>query len=196
MTKGTEGGLLDMAKKLIVLGIALTMLFSLFTLAACVPEEDEKMSCEDEKTPYNATFVSSEFSFKSEFLEENRISGVSYKNEDWNPEDGNSCEYMLDETAPKFRTFIIKERDELDEVFAVFPEINFEKNMVVMYLFRGFDGVNRHIKNIKISDKSLVIELNFVRVSSGYNNLTEPKCISLIIKLDKLDVSEVEFIKL
>ena len=48
---------------------------------------------------YNATIIGG--TFKESFLKENMTLGAYYENENYDPTDENSYEYLLDETSPR-----------------------------------------------------------------------------------------------
>ena len=86
--------------------------------------------------------------FTDDFWEENRIGGIVYKNGNRDPDDSEGEEYILDENSPKFRTHIISCQQEYDRVFIDFYDIDFEKEMVLVYLTSGLGNETFIIKNI------------------------------------------------
>ena len=123
--------------------------------------------------------------FKPDFLENNKINGVCYG-------DGDPLE---DETLPKNRTFIIKTFEEMDSMMINNDDlnINFDKQMLIVYTFISDVKEKLHIKNIKVSDSNLKIELNTYYLSFGRTNSCAFYQRIIIIKLDKLDFTNVEF---
>ena len=97
-------------------------------------------------------------------------------------------------TSPKFRTFVITEKARLDEIFSVCPDIDFDKEMVVMYAYTSVYGNRYHItKNLTLNNKSLKIDFKISDGKPGYKDATAPYTDFLVIKLDKLDIDTVEF---
>ena len=145
--------------------------------------------CETTVTlPYNAMIgVGGPIEFREDFLETNRLYDVLYLNEN------GEWEWELDETLPKFRTFIITEKARLDEVFSVCPEIDFEKEMVVMYVYPGIYSKERIITSITLDNKILKIKFKIADGKPGYGNASAPQMHILLIKMDKLDIDTVEF---
>jgi len=63
-----------------------------------------------------------------------------------------------DVMSPKFRTFIITEKARLDEIFSVYPDIDFEKEMVVMYAYSSTSSRQDKLISITLDNKNLKIE--------------------------------------
>jgi hypothetical protein len=142
---------------------------------------------------YNAIVVDAGLAFKKDFLMENMTYGAIYQNENWDPDDASSEELIEDQTSPVFRTYIITEKTQLDEVFSVFPDIDFEKEMIVMYAYTSVYGRKRIITSITLDNKNLKIAFKIAEGKPGYNDASMPQRRFLIIKLDKLDIDTVEF---
>ena len=111
-----------------IISNVLTCIFLLFTLVGCASRNLEK------DIAHNAISIGG--TIKDDFLnkEENRIS-IAYKNENYNPNDPNSEEYVCDLTLPAYRTIIVTESMLLSEVFEEAPIIDFETKMLVIVLF-------------------------------------------------------------
>ena len=139
--------------------------------------------------PYNAMIgAGGPLVYKEEFLKTNRLYEVLCLNEN------GEWEWELDETLPKFRTFIITEKALLDEIFSVCPEIDFEKDMVVMYAFTSiYYGRDLKITSITINKKNLKIEFKYMAGKIGHKDASSPQIRFLVIKMDKLDIDTVEF---
>jgi len=137
----------------------------------------------EEMLPYNAIIIGDDGSlkYKEDFLKAN----MTYGDHHWN---GDVDEGL---TLPKFRTFIITEKVQLDEIFSVCPEIDFEKEMVVMYAYTGINNRQRIITSITLNNKILEIEFKIVERES--NDTSVPQTRFIVIKIDKLDIDTVEF---
>jgi hypothetical protein len=122
---------------------------------------------------------------KEDFLKANRTYGASYWNENGIME--------RDLTSPKFRTYIITEKARLDEILSVCPEIDFEKEMVVMYAYTSTNGRARKIISVTLDNKNLKIEFKFVEGIPGYKDGKMPETEFLVLRMDKLDIDTVEF---
>lgn len=148
------------------------------------------------KINYNAELIYRGFiedddeKFKNDFLKENRISGVRYKNENYDPSDPDSLEYIYYDTFPQSRMFIIDNQEDHDNIFLEDYNIDFSKEMVVLYMFAGTN--NRYdLNEVILKDKVLIIEFLVENIDT-----TSPICRCLVVKIDKLEIDDVEIKKL
>ena len=133
---------------------------------------------------FNARGIAHLSEFKEDFLEANRIYGDHYLNE--------NGEWVSDKTSPRHRTYIITDKARLDEVFSVCPDIDFEKEMVVMYAFCcPSDGIK--FTSITLDNKILKIKFKYKKGKPGYKTGIPPKTAFLRLLMDKLDITTVEF---
>jgi len=151
-------------KKLLIRVLTVCIPISLCALAGCM-------------LPYSATGIDTPLEFREDFLEVNRTYGAVWP---------------YDETIPKFRTFIITEKARLDEVFSVYPEIDFEQEMVLMYGFTSICPRKIKITNITLDKKKLKINFKY-KAGNGSNDTSAPRTRFLVIRMDKLDIDTVEF---
>jgi len=170
-----------MKKKLIIktLTVCIPILLCVFT--GCGATKGDEML----PLPYNAIIgLGGPLKFKEDFLKANgQLYGSSYLNEngEW------------DVMPPEFRTFIITEKAQLDEIFSVCPDIDFDNEMVVIYAFTGIYGRERKITSIILDNKNLKIEFKYVEGKPGYKDASMPQTRFLVIKMDKLDIDAVKF---
>lgn len=172
-------------KKILCLGVIFVMCLGLF--AGCGEKKGDKT------VPYNAVVVETDFQFKKDFWKENIISGAINRYYD---DEGNlqTVKTFEDETLPNFRIFIVKEQNEFDDIFDVFPQVDFEKEMVIIYIFRTPHSNRTYkIKNVEVCDKTLKISYAELGGKPGYGDASLPQRKALVIKMDKLDVESVEF---
>jgi hypothetical protein len=179
-------------KKAFISVAVLLLLAGLFTVAckSTGEEGEENEESGEETLPFNAKGIGLPLEFKEGFLEANRTYGAYYRNEDsvdW------TTRWKYDETSPKFRTFIITEKARLDEIFSVYPEIDFEKEMVVMYAYTSMYGRARIITSITLDNKNLKIEFKISEGKPGYADASMPFTRFLVLRMDKLDIDTVEF---
>lgn len=177
-----------MFKKIIVLGTILIMTVSIFY--GC---EEKKL----EQIPYNATIINGDF--KDSFLSENRIYGTPYKNENWNPEDPTSEEYLYDKTSPQTRTFIVTDQAMLDEMFKDFRyQIDFETQMLIVYFYTDLYMRPQILTQVNLEGR--ILRINF-RTELGkssdpwHHDATEPYQRLLVVRLNKLSIDNVEVFK-
>jgi len=143
---------------------------------------------EETTLPFNAMIgAGGPLSFREDFLKANRLYAVLYLNEN------GKWEWEWDETLPQFRTFIITEKAQLDEIFSVYPDIDFEKDMVVLYVYPDTSSGEIKITSITLVNKYLKIKFKIADGKPGYGNATAPQIHFLPLRMDKLDIDTVEF---
>ena len=145
---------------------------------------------------YNAKIYSqSEDLLLPEFLCANKVRGAFYLNPDYDPLDDKSNEYYRETDAPKNRTFIVDSEDTFNEIFKEDTlDINWDKEMVLLYIFPDENPYRKyHLKNISLSEGNLKIYYKLER--SMRNDSTAPYQRCLIVKLNRQNIYNVEFIK-
>ena len=126
--------------------------------------------------------------FKKDFLLENKVSGVRYKNENYDPTNPESEEYIFDESSPKTITYVLDSLDKYEQVFNTNYEIDYDKEILILYLFAdtnctySLDSVELNNNNLKITYKSKI------------NVTTAPERTFILIKMDKVEFENIEFI--
>lgn len=169
-------------KKYKFLMFILTIPIILYSIAGC------------QKNKYNAKiYNSAENLFLNSFLEENKVKGAYYKNPDY-PDDADK-KYYYDETSPACRTFIVNNLDDYSLFFAGDElGVNFDKEMVLIYIFADiYPNRNYIINNILKEGEKVKIYLKLEK--NNKKDATAPYQRVLIVKMEKLDISEAEFIK-
>ena len=169
-------------KKYKFLMFILTIPIILYIIAGC------------QKNKYNAKiYNSAENLFLNSFLEENKVKGAYYKNPDY-PDDEDK-KYYYDETSPACRTFIVNNPDDYSLFFAGDElGVNFDKEMVLIYIFADiYPNRNYIINNILKEGEKVKIYLELEK--NNKKDATAPYQRVLIVKMEKLDISEAEFIK-
>lgn len=126
--------------------------------------------------------------FKEDFLLENKVSGVRYKNENYDPTNPESEEYIFDESSPKTITYVLDSLDKYEQVFNKNYEIDYDKEILILYLFAdtnctySLNSVELNNNNLKITYKSKI------------NVTTAPERTFILIKMDKVEFENIEFI--
>ena len=145
----------------------------------------------EEIMPYNARIgLGGDIEFKEDFLKANMTYGTIYEDE--------NGELIEDQTSPKDRTYIITEKARLAEIFSVYPDIDFEKDMVVMYAYASSENniiYQTKLISVTLDNKHLKIEFTIVG-GNGAGVAHMPQRTFLPIRMDKLDIETVEFKKL
>lgn len=139
---------------------------------------------------YNATIIGG--TFKESFLKENMTLGAYYENENYDPTDENSHEYLLDETSPRNRTFVVTEQSQLDEMFEVFQfPIDFETKMLIIYIYTDCYLRAQILESVRLEEDTLKIEFKIKPGKWGYADARQPYQRTLVVELDRLDVETV-----
>lgn len=156
-------------KKLLTIGFAvLLMLCVSINLVGC------------KKMDHNAVIITDGIRYQEEWLKENHVYGAY----------GANGEENYDENTPKSRTYLIKNQDELDEVFSKFPEIDFENEMLIVYCYRTIYGRKQVLEKVFSDGNVLNVEFNVVHGKLGHADASAPSRRMLVLKLDKLDITE------
>jgi len=158
-------------KKTIVIGGLVIMAFSFF---AC----GKKIII-----PYHAVVVESGLSFQPDFLKNNMTYGAYYYDD--------NGELVSDRTSPGTRTYIITNQDEFDEVFISFPQIDFDKEMILLYCYTTENTNQRHIKSVELDGGILKIGFSPDRDTTGIPPFFQRRI--LVVKIDEIEIETVEF---
>lgn len=153
----------------VVLGILLMLCMSL-GLVGC------------KQIDHNAVIIKEGITYQEKWLENNHVYGAY----------GENGEENYDENTPKSRTRLIKTQTELDEVFSDFPEMDFEKEMVIVYCYRTVYGRKQVLEKVVCDGNVLYVEFNVVKGKIGHADASAPSRRMLVMKLDKLDIMEVK----
>lgn len=129
---------------------------------------------------HNAVIVTDGITYQEEWLEENQVYGAYDENGEEN----------YDENTPKSRTYIIKTQTELDEVFSGFPEIDIEREMIIVYCYRTVYIRKQALEKVALDGTVLNVEFNVVKGKIGHADASAPQRRMLVLKLDKLDITE------
>ena len=166
-------------KKLLTIGlVVLLMLCMSISLVGCG------------KIEYNATIIKDGISYNESWVSANLTYGAYYPNPDYNPDDEQSEPVLFDDTSPKNRTYIIKEKTALDEIFETFPDIDFTKEMVIVYCFTTIYSRERVLESVKMGENN-ILNIEFKsKDNNGRGDAAMPGRAILTIRLDMLDITE------
>ena len=157
----------------IVLFIVVTLLMFLLCIALVGCQPNGAVNYQQYSNKYNARVVKMNSSLKQSFLDSNRINYVFV--------DG---EQIIEEGLPQTRTFVIKTDEEFNEIFSEDKDdIDFSKEILIIYVFADVHQNPYVVKNIKIEDAVLKIELDMI--SSGANNAKPPQRAFKFIRMKK-----------
>lgn len=168
--------------KIATLGVALTCLVICMTglLVAC-----------NEAKKYHAEFYGDvEESMNEDFLKENRVGKAYYPNEYYI--EGVNERYVYDEISPLTRTFIVNDEEEFVKMFDSFPtEIDFEKQMLIVHMFRVINGRPYHMKKLQVEGGILRVEIKEENCNSDDTTMPGRKCVAIV--MDKAEIASAEF---
>ena len=161
--------------------------------AGCSGEKKKKL-------PYNAELLSYDFFvskssdkqvFNKEFLKNNMICYID-DYVDLGDDIGDT------ENLPRRRGVVIDNQAICDFAFREPMQIDFEKNMIVVVLFYGFNDEVYELSEVEYNNKKLDISYSHYKRQScknpWYNDQIAPCPSYLIIKMEKLEVEVVEFL--
>lgn len=134
--------------------------------------------------PYNARIINDNYEFNEEYIIENKTLGAYLNNGD-----------IAGSKYPEERMIIINDETSFKNAFKKFEKIDFTKEMIVMHAFTTASNSEYELKNIKYNEKKLTIEY-ITKKTNGINppNASKPDTKWLIVKLDSLDIDEVNFV--
>lgn len=141
---------------------------------------------------YNAKLYNADNWINNDFAEDNLIRNVYYSQ-------SGSGENVLsdDETYPESRTFIVENSEVYNRIFNNDIEnfdVDFNKQMLIVYTFRDIN--HRNLKLISVNLQDAILRITFESISkSGIGDTCMPYQRWIVIKLDKIEVKSVEFIK-
>jgi len=121
---------------------------------------------------------------REEFYEQNRVYGAMYDRET-----------LRDESYPKTRTFIVRTQEEFDKMFIDenHIEVDFEKEMLLVYTYKATYTRKMKIKRIKEDNGIMEVELDVEKVKLGVGASCSPFQRYVVLKVDKKDITSVEF---
>ena len=133
------------------------------------------------------------------FLDANRVKGANYKNPDYDENEAwteENPKYYRDNTAPETRTYIITDEDTFRSIYAEGSlDVDFEKEMVLLHLFSsGYPGRECKLKKLELKNDELTIYYK-TESNGDKKDHSLPKVRCLTVKMKKLDVSTVIFIR-
>ena len=166
-------------KKILTIGlVVLLMLCMSLGLVGC------------KQIAHNAVIITDGISFNTDWVNNNMTYGAYYPNPNYNPEDEQSEPALTDTTSPESRTYIIKDKNVLDEIFETFPDIDFTKEMVIVYCFTTIYNRERVLESVKM-DENDILNIEFKsKDNNGRGDASMPGTAILTIRLDRLDITE------
>lgn len=174
-------------KKLNIMALGLILLIAFSVFAGCSVKK------------YNAEMYSKSKDWvKTSFLEDKKVRGAYYPNPDYVEGSDNPTEkYYYDEVSPKNRTFIIDNQETYDMIFNENAlAVDFEKEIVYLFIFADVSPSRYYyIDRISLEEDKVVIYYKLEKKYPPVGDATAPFQRCLIVKMKKLNLSNVEFIE-
>ena len=168
-------------RKIVAAGLVLLILFNL--LSACA-------SIRFGATLYNDKDV--EEWLDEAFLKENPISGARYPNENYTGPHGSEPSTIRYPDAPKTRVFIITDGEEYEKIIPHYSiEVDFEKQMVILYTFSVDSSRDFNLKSVKVNDGALTVKIK--QEASNVLDGSMPGQGWVMLTMKKMEISEVKF---
>lgn len=141
------------------------------------------------------------------FLENNKLSGISYTNPEYDEDealkDDNYAvpKYLGYPDAPTSRTFIITDEETFNSMYVEGAlEVDFEKEMVILYMYRTSTHRSRVFKIDKIEVEgdtlNIYFKQKFDKDKIGVSDAVMRYQRCMTVKMKKIEVSTVNFIKI
>lgn len=89
------------------------------------------------------------------------------------------------------KTFIIEDQNMLDEIFSDFKDVDFEKEMVIVYYYTTIYIREQKLEKVSLENGVLNIEFDVVKGKPGTGDATAPQTRTCVICLDKVTATEV-----
>ena len=150
--------------------ISLFLLFAVMYITGCNVKK------------YNIKIIENGYTFNDGVLEEYFPYGAY---------NFNLNQYNTNTNSREDYTFIIKDENQLNELFTEFEDINFDKQMVIVYIYTGIYDSKVKITEVEYEELELSIEFSY-KLKKGTGSATMPKQKTLIIIMDKLELIEVD----
>lgn len=141
------------------------------------------------------------------FLENNRLGNVDYENPDYDRDlayaaEAEGWEYEVPPVFyypdnPDTRTFIITDQEAFDSMFVEGAiEVDFEKEMVLLYMFGTCQPASRdyRIDEIEVQDRLASVYFAVVR-KRGYKGSVRGYHRCIAVKMKKIEVTTANFIQ-
>lgn len=129
-----------------------------------------------------------------DFLKENHVKGYYPNDEYIEGEVDGGDKYIYDNDSPASRTFIITDAEKLNAIFTKCTvDVNFDKEMVILYIFSDVYPRGYRLKTLKMDGQSLNIYYKLENKKGNDAVMLYQRCFMVV--LDKLDIEAVEFIE-
>lgn len=118
--------------------------------------------------PYNAKIINDGYEFDKTFLDTNKTKTDN-------------------ESLPEERVYYIKDQNALNNAFVSFPEIDFEKEMIIIYGFTTSNDAIYELEKVEYKNKQLNIEYKVKKILEIKESSTE----WIVIKMNTLTINSI-----
>ena len=126
---------------------------------------------------YNATILKDGFAFNLEWYENNYTK--------------HSLQSEYNNDLPESRTYVINNQEDLNEVFASFPQIDFDTEMVIVYCYTTTCNRKQKLDNVSFDNGVLNIEFSNVKAWFDVDDATSPQTRTCVIRMDKIEATDI-----
>ena len=167
------------------LASAVAVLLAVFCICFAVSACDES---------YNAVVIDSGIEFTSDFLNNSITYGAWCDKEDYDPEVDEERGWY-DSQSPETRTYIVREQSEAEQIFTELPAVDFENKTLLVYCWTEiYNSRPVILKSVRMNKNgTLKIEFELKKPTGHVGDASMPMRRILVVKIDKLDFSSVEF---
>lgn len=148
------------------------------------------VGCKESKMPIPFNARSLWVNVKDEFLfrDENRVRNIVYNVEfpDLFEEDSYYHPIIADDSYPIYRTIIIKDQSQADEIFEDLGMFDFETKMIVIIIYSQCETYKISLSNVEKIDDNLLVTID---IRSKWQTI--PRLVVSTICLDKIDINAV-----
>ena len=103
-------------------------------------------------------------------------------------------EIEVDRVSPRTRTVYVTNQEECNEVFSTLKNVDFNTQMVVIFLYTSTSGRKRIVKNVYVDEEGFLnIEFDIVDGKPGYNDASMPKTIAIALRMKNVWKDKVKF---
>lgn len=175
------------AKKIIAIIVGvLAVLCAVFTFMACGEPEGE---C-GELMKSAVFYCDANQWIDKNFLEENRVSGAYYEEENY----AGGSDYIYDSTSPATRTIMIDNEATFNRIFTEYPfTVDFESRRVVLHIFGNMYARDFYLKNAEVKEGTLRVQYEMEKVADDINDACMPGQHCFMLILDRVSFCNAVF---
>ena len=90
------------------------------------------------------------------------------------------------------QTFVIESQDALNEIFTDFKDVDFDKEMVIVYCYTTIYVREQKLEKVSFENNVLTVEFDVVDGKPGAGDATSPQTRTCVFLLEKVVATEVK----